>query len=227
MKKYIRLVLLLCICLLGGCGQEKQGPLAFLEESTQEELDAYLLGRTREDLLEEFGESLFSFEPNEDTTEYWDVDETDKIILRVRYDENNIVIKCKVYSKEEGIENIISDEFIIFVLCTGPLCLMLIMVGIPLFLLRHYSLGEKANVFVALGVIVVVLLLPLPAVSEWFWLLAFLTIVYLLVTVILFIWDICKNGFGEYNKATIKLLVIIIVLMVVKTFFCWNTISLW
>lgn len=215
MKKYIRLVLLLCICLLGGCGKEEKGPLEFLEEFTQEELDEYLLGRTRANIREEFGPTFDDEYYNERDYDRWHVDEVDRIILFIEYDEKDVAIRCEVYCNKDGIEKI-PDEAIIFALLVVASFIALFAVGIPLLFTWNSYLGEKANVFAILGVISVVLLLPLPAVSTPLMLLCFVAILYFGMSIFLLLWDIRKNGFGEDNKATIKILAVLIVLLAIK-----------
>jgi len=148
MKKYIGLILLLCLCLLGGCGKEER--LAFLEEFTQEELDAYLIGRTREDLWEEFGESKFDFE-QEDTKEYWEVDEFYGKNLRVEYDENFKVVSCEVYTYKSGV------DFLPYYLLGFAIVLFggvtLFGVGILLLFLIGRSRKVKANTFVIASIV--------------------------------------------------------------------------
>lgn len=149
MKKYIGLILLLCVCLLGGCGKEER--LAFLEEFTQEELDAYLIGRTREDLWEEFGESKFDSDRNENIEEYWEVDEFYGKNLKVEYDENFKVISCKIYTYKSGID-FLGYYLLAFVivLCCG---VTFFGIGIPLLFLIGRSRKVKANTFVIASVV--------------------------------------------------------------------------
>ena len=208
MKKYIGLVLLLCVCLLGGCGQEKQGPLAFLEEFTQEELDAYLLGRTREDLWEEFGESKFDSDSNENIEEYWEVDEFYGKNLRVEYDENFVVISCEVYTYKSGAD-FLPFYFLGAILMFASV-IWFIGVVIPFVCVIPRKFHTKARVFGVLGIISLLCrtaldtdlvatkpLTLLPLIVFFF---SWLLIPYTIVGVIFTIIDLIKNGIRGFNK---------------------------
>lgn len=224
MKKYIGLLLLLCMCLLGGCAEEK-GTLAFLEEYTQEELDAYLLGRTRDDLWEEFGESLHDFEPNEDTKEYWEVNEFYGKNLRVEYDENFVVISCEVYTYKSGA------DFLPYYLLAGMLffigIISFIAIIIPLLCVIGRKRKTKARVFGILGILALACrsiidfqLVDSDSMAILFLIVyacSFLTIPYTVVGVIFMILDVVKNGLRNCDKINCGMTVFLIIYIVVRT----------